>query len=267
MMLKFFKINAIRMFRTPQIYVSIMIVIIASIVTFQNNNYYYNLYNIENIGAINLFLFSNVINSLVLVILAPLVAVLPFCDTLLDDYKSGFVKSIVTKISASKYYFYQIFYSCIIGGTVFCITFFMELGLFALLDQSASVMISPPNGIFANIYAQSMFEFCITFIINSYIFGFVFALFGCGIAMNVRNKIYIYVIPVGLYYISSTLYQFLPERFLPDFLYFIIPYHTFGIYESLVPGYQFIAQYIILTLFSLLLITMGIKRKKAGFNL
>lgn len=266
-MFRLFLLDIKRMIKAPQIYISILIMIISTIVTYQDNYFYYNLYNIKNIGAINLFIYGNIINSLVLVILAPIVAVLPYCDCLLEDYKSGFIKNVITRIGSKKYYCSRIIFAASIGGLIFCIFFFLELGIFAILDQSPSVMISPPNGIFGGIYGYSMFQFCLVFIFHCFIFGFVFALFGCALALNIRNKLLIYIIPIVLYYLSSTFGQFIPSRIIPDFLYYIMPYYTFAIYESMVPGYQHISQLAVLSFVSILLIILGINKRKSGFNL
>lgn len=248
-----------RLFTSWQFYLSISIIIGSWFITIKRNEILFNLNNMTSVGALNLFVLGNIIENPVMMILAPLVPVLTFSSEIYNDIKSGFSNNIFQRISPQKYIMSNALFTSLIGGLVFIISYLFLFLLVLIFDPTPSPLISFIIGPFSNIYNQSLLLFCIIFILHSFIFGVVYSLFGFGIAMNCKNKIFIYILPLAIYLLPSYLLYLLPNEVV-SMLNWIIPFRTFEIAANNIPLRMNMTQLVIIGLISVFSILIGYKQ-------
>jgi len=265
--MKLLKINIARMFSSVQFYIAVLIMLLSSGLTYYTNYTYFQLGNRLYVGALNKFIFSNIFDSVALKILAPLISVLPLVDTLFDDFRNGFIKNILTRIAPRKYYMCQIATASISGGFVFVCVFCIQMIVFTIIEAEPAMLLLPPNGLYHLLYSKSLLLFCLYYIFHCFVYGTVFGLFGCGIALNVTNRFYVYAIPTLFYYLASSIHQYIPGLIIPEALYYILPIELFDYQNTLVSVGNRLSQYVIMIVVSFILIITGLKKRRKGFNL
>lgn len=245
-----------RMFTSWSFFAGILIVIMGGIISYSRNTELFGLNNLEKVGTLNIFIFSNIVSNVVMSILAPLVAALGFSLSTFDDIKTGFMNNVIINTNPKKYLFARIISTAFSGAIVFLISYVLFFLVSYIIDCSASVRVGFRFGLFLKIYDKSLFLYCIVFILHSMLFGSIFSLFGMGIALNVRNKNMVLILPLICYYLPSYIVSIFPQKVVQILTYFI-PFLTFEISTLDIELYKHFSQLGFVLLIALLLIFIG----------
>jgi len=246
-----------------QLYFAIGLVFLTSFITLKNNTEQFNLFYFENLGTINLFLYSNVISNGIMSILAPFIAIVVFSTATLDDMKTGYIKNCTLLGQPKKYLKARVISTALTGGGVFAISYSLLFAIYLIIDPSASVRTSFRFGLFLDVYDRSLLLYCAVFILHSFIFGMVYSLFGMGISMVIKNKYIALGLPFVLYYAAPYLMWAVPEK-ISKLLSYFIPFLTFEISTIDVPLYKNATQLLFILCISVIMISVGYRRWRKG---
>lgn len=241
-----------------QIYASICVVILSTIPTYIDNIEWYSLNNMLAIGANNRFIFSFIVDNHYLPILGPVIAILPYSCSIFEDRKSSYINNIVIRTSPQSYLLSQISITILLGGLVFAVPLLIQYACYAAFDRVPSPVILAPfsMGFFSSVYAVSMCGYILAFIVHCFIYGMVFALFGYSIAINAKNKLTIFLIPLAISYTGQYIYFVVPNQ-IKRYLSYFLPINLFEIRQTSCMLDEHIVQFSILCIVSIMLIIRG----------
>ncbi|KEI11804.1 hypothetical protein Z959_13105 [Clostridium novyi B str. ATCC 27606] len=137
-----------------------------------------------------------------IVIIAPILACLPFVDSYLNDVESGTLKYIYTKITPMKYAITKILVNGLLGGLVMLIGATLSFLVFLTrgIHVSDSALI---NKELINIYTKTPFFYIVLIIFFMFIFGFVISTLGLGMSTIITNKYIAILFPFILYMLAG----------------------------------------------------------------
>jgi hypothetical protein len=147
--------------------------------------------------------------SSILPLLAPLLAALPMADSYINDSQNNMTTAIFTRQTKKKYFMNKFI-------SVGCSGFFALLVPLSLL-LAANFMIYPNfsgaymgaiGGAFSEIYEQNQLLYAIILILNSSIFGFIYANVGLVSSFFFKNKYICVFFPLLVYFIPSFIFPF-----------------------------------------------------------
>lgn len=246
-----------------RLYFAVLIYYFSALLSLKDNTIWF-LDNTKQIGALNLFIFSNVVDNQYVPMLTPFLSIFCFVLVFFDDLHGKYYYQYITKMKLRHYFHLLIGYSSITGGLFFLFSQISMMLVFALIDQHASPMIISPSmmGYFSPLYARSMLLYIIAFMIHSFCIGFIFAFWGCGMVLCIPNKLTIYLISICLSYFSYNC-VILFEGIFPDknnFFRYLFPTYLFEIRNNLASLAQHLSQLLVMLAISLLLIIIGFRR-------
>lgn len=185
---------------------------------------------LDSPGTLNLF-YASVIDgfSNLMWYIAPIIAIIPYSYSLCDDMNSGYVKSISIRIPCDKYTNVKIITTGLSGGLVFLISYIILFIIFWVVDPSPSVKAFHFVGELRGLYDHSRLLLCIYFIINSFIFGFVYSIFAMGVSTITRNCYLGYTVPVVLYYLAAFIAWVIPDYKITKLILDLLPTNTYEI--------------------------------------
>lgn len=244
-------------------YLSIVIIIGSSCFTLSRNITLYGLNNYNDIGFLNLFIYSTIKGNTILPIFAPVIASLSYGISFFDELKTGFARNIAILISPKKYFISRIVFSGFAGGfSMFVGLIIVFLGCL-IIEPCDSTMMSFMIGAFSNIYYLSMSKYVFDFIIFSCAFSVVYSLLSVGIIANTKNKYIGFGIPLFVYYAPYYLIGLFPDKY-QNLLIWVVPFLTFDISSTDLPATLHFTQLLTILIISVLLIYIGYRRWKTA---
>lgn len=139
--------------------------------------------------------------SSILALLFPIIACLPYSSSYAEEYNSGFTNYIYLKVSKTKYVFTKILACGISGGIAISfpvLVFFVICILLkgtTLSGYGIANWITHEKQLFVNLPVL----YCLGYILNSFLCGFIMALGGLTTSIYAKNKYLIHVIPFLIY--------------------------------------------------------------------
>ncbi|MPQ45084.1 hypothetical protein [Clostridium tarantellae] len=165
----------------------------------------------EVFDGIDIFIkITNGITSVgILLIVAPILACLPFSTSYLEDKESGFLKYIYMRKSQRKYIFIKIFINALVSGLAILIpATFMLLFLIILLGINVNSLSSNDfSGAFMYIYNYSKLGYAVFLLISLFIFNVIFSTLALGVSPWLKNKYLTIVFPFFYYIFSGTILE------------------------------------------------------------
>ncbi len=253
-----------RIFSSWKFYLAILIVLVSGIVTL-NKNIGLFFPDIDRIGFYNLFIYSNLVQNAFTSVLAPLIAVIAFSDSILDDRKMGYIKNIAPRSSLNKYVKSRMISNSLAGGLVFVIPFVFLFITYYFIDPTTDFYSEYISGLFINVYMQSRFAYCMIFILHSFLFGAIYSLFGMGLSMIFENKYIALLLPL-FYYYGTTYIANLFEFSKTSIASYFVPLLTFEFSTVIVPETANACQILEVLIIALLLIFLRLKKWRKCIN-
>lgn len=251
--------DLVRMLKSPELYISILIVLICAGLALKRNWIYQNLRLYSPVGALNLFIYSAIKNNTGMSIFAPFVAVLPFSYALFDEMQTGFSKNIIPYSSFEVYIKSKVISSLVSGGGAFAIAYTVWLISLCIISPETSIRMGIGVGQFKSVYDYSMLLFCLLYIVYVAICGAAYALLATGLSLFLRNKYIVIGCPVILYYASFYASSMFPSE-VRTILSYILPFLTFEITSVAVPAIRNFSQIGCIYALALILIYAGQKK-------
>lgn len=130
-------------------------------------------------------------------LVAPLIAVLPFSDSLGQDRASGFLRFILSRSSYRLYFVSKFIATAIAGGLAVSLPVLLLFGLANVvlerginLDKYASKLTTAPEmlGPFGTLYHFAPDLYILSLVALGFVFGAVYALFGLSISAISNNR-------------------------------------------------------------------------------
>jgi hypothetical protein len=181
----------------------------------------------------------------VLTIMAPIIAVLPFAASFVEDKEKFFIRSILIRESRTQYFLKKYLVTGLLGSISVALPLVLLLIINLLFFPKGDFNLGSMQKTFHEIYEQSKLTYAIMAIVNFAIFGFIYANIGLTISFFIRNKVVAIVGPFLLYtspaffFIHLNLSQFEPSATF-DFdtrAYIIASEFLFLLTISLIAGY------------------------------
>jgi hypothetical protein len=147
-------------------------------------------------------------------LIAPLIAVLPFSDSYLLDRSSGFLRSLLSRVSYKRYLFTKYCAAALSGGIALelpMILFFLVTNIAFPRGLNSNVLeqriLSSPAalGPFGNLYQSNPDLYIFSLIGLGFLFGAVYAILGLAISVFVENRYVVLATPFVLYIIAHYL--------------------------------------------------------------
>lgn len=181
------------------------------------------------VGTLNLFFGTVVFNEGgYLLIVAPLIAALPFSMAYLDDVRSGFLKCEILRMRPASYAFQRALSTAVLGGLVFVVIMGIYLLICLFVDPRASLRgAAPYDFVFKSTYAYTMKGALGLYLLQCFEYGACYALFAMGLSALIPVKIIAFLIPVIFHQYIHMLGWILP---IGEAMYFfgIAPSATFS---------------------------------------
>lgn len=173
----------------------------------------------DNVGYIDLFIYGSTYGNIMMDVFAPLLAIL----TIEFPIRLEMEGQVGRQRNA-------LFYRPIKAGIKAGLTF--VVGLVILFVFLLIYNTSPPKvqlntlGSFTVILNNSKILYVIAFIVHSFLYGFVFAILGYGLALNTKNKFIFYFAPILINQLSLYTPYLFPPSILREVLFFTpqLPY-------------------------------------------
>lgn len=180
-------------------------------IVFINGNFEFNFYK-KFYDSFDIFLLTRAFGrASILSLVAPLLAVLVFSNSYLQDKDSGFLKLIYTRMNKKKYIISRIFVNAISSGVIISTALVVILIFISLIfgiktnpDSHFQVM-----GSYAFLYEKSKWIYVIFIIILSFVFNAIFATLSLGISPFINNKYLSILSPFFIYVLSTTLFSYI----------------------------------------------------------
>lgn len=186
-------------------------------------------------------------------VIAPLLAVLPFSNSYLQEKDSGFLKFIYTRIGRKKYIRTRILVNAITSGLIITSALLIILITICLFFgiNSNSDSLFQPMGSYIFLYTKNKWLYIIFIFILSFLFNAIFATLSLGLSPFINNKYLSFLCPFAIYMLSMTLFPYIGIGNLKMSILFL---PTASEYEL----FLLIYQVIVLTL-SIILFNLGVK--------
>jgi len=198
-MKNFFKFELKRSIFSKSTFFSIFVIALCIFYSY----YDYTIVLSPYVDGIDIFIY---VISDYLALLAPLIACIPFSNSLLIDEESGIQPYINSRLSRRKYLTCRLIANFSVSSLIF---FVVELGAFTILifiyginDNHNEIL-----GAFSNIYYNSKLFYGIISIIITTLFGGIFSTLALGISNIVKNKYLTIIIPYVYVIISGTIFE------------------------------------------------------------
>lgn len=143
----------------------------------------------------------------IIALLVPLIAVLPYADSLVEDRVSGFLRFVLIRVSY-RYYLFAKFAVCWLSGGVATalpmLCFFVFVLLLyprGLLPLSLARVV--PTGPLSGLYATAPDLYIFFLVALAFVFGGVYAILGLAVATLTDNRYVVVVIPFLLYHVAN----------------------------------------------------------------
>jgi len=139
---------------------------------------------------------------LIYTLVFPLLASLAYSDTYAEDYNTGLLKNILTRIEKKKYLLNRFFINFFIGGLVsvfpLVINFMGVMTAFPLIENNYYFgMLVVVNGSFLpELYYEHPFLYIILRLIIIFLFGGVLASIGLAFSTIVKNRYIVLIVPL-----------------------------------------------------------------------
>lgn len=257
--MRYIIVNFKRLVCQWQLYASILVIILSGIITLKRNFILHNLQSLTQIGALNLFIYSNIVENGYMSILAPILPVFSTSSLIFDDIRNGFYRNLANIKNSLRYFLSGIVSSSLMGGSLYVVTYLIMMLFYIIVDPRPSPFIEFRSGVFWEIYMESMLKYVFVFLINSFIFGTAYSFLGCGLMLIMKNKYTAIGIVMLLYLIPIYFINLLPNR-LAIALQWIIPTLTFEISTYNLPIIMHITQ--LLTIIAISTIIVWISYRK-----
>lgn len=172
------------------------------------------------------FLFNVEPISNIYVIFLPILAVIVYADSYLEDKKSGFLKEIYTRISKKKYLLNKFISNFIIGGTIFTLPIIINFAVLMLIYPTVPVHpilgfdLIKSGSLLPNLYYSNPILYMLLWFIIYFLFAGAFASIGLAISVFVKNKLSVIVLPfiacnlLGIILSTVDKYSLYPINFL-----------------------------------------------------
>lgn len=144
-------------------------------------------------------------------LIVPFIAVLPFSDTLALDRTSGFLRSLLFRVSFIKYLLSKYVISFVSGGFAVAIPMLLFFGFTNLVlprglnpDIFQQRVLSEPNalGPFGVLYQTHPDAYIFSLVGLGFLFGGVYAIFGLSISAYIDNRYVVLATPFVVYIVS-----------------------------------------------------------------
>lgn len=186
-------------------------------------------------------------------VIAPLLAVLPFSNSYLQEKDSGFLKFIYTRIDTKKYITIKILVNAITSGLIVITSFIFVFALICLLlginvNHNSTFEIVGP---YIFLYRKSKWIYIIYIFILTFLFNAIFATLALGLSPFINNKYLSFLCPFAIYMLSMTLFPYIG----------LGRYKMCLLFSSTVPNNElFILIYqIVLLILSVILFNLGVR--------
>ena len=256
-----FKHNFFRVITGKTTYIAIFLIMLGGVVTFKRNSILFNLDKIHPVGGLNRFIFSCIIDNSLMSVIAPLMAMLVYPTIIFEDIRTHYIRHLYIKIPCKSITVFQVIQSFVLTGGVYAFANMMMLLICVAVDTNPSAMVTFVNGPFSSVYYVSMTLYSFVFIMHSFLVGGAFGILGIGIALNVRNKCMMWILPVLLYYLGLDVLALFPEK-IQEILIYIIPLLTYEITTLDLSGLANISQLFFVIVAGIILIYWGQYRRQ-----
>lgn len=128
---------------------------------------------------------------------ASLIAALPHSASYSIDLKSGFIKSLWTRIGKKRYFILKFIVTGFVGGTILSFCLIMTLGILFIIFRNNPIL--PPSGqyirtgAFSFYYNNNPLGYVFICILINFGYGFIFSTFGLAVSV-ISENIYLSII-------------------------------------------------------------------------
>lgn len=163
------------------------------------------------------------IYSLLLFMILPILASIPYSDSYWIDKNSGFLKNIYTRAKKTDYILSKYITNFIVGGVSITLPLIVSLYLLfmSLPAINPSIFFQGDLGrnMFSSLFYLHPYMYILVYLFMSFMFGGVFASIGLAVSTYCKNKFLVVAIPTILYISMSILEiagfpQLVPSKFL-----------------------------------------------------
>ena len=202
--------------KTWQVYLAFGIIVFLGAISLKRNYTFANLNEFNNIGYINMFIYSYIIGNTFLPLL------LPFIVGVLS---SIYCKHITDKISST-------LRSSLYVGITLLLMMAIIFIIFIPIDPTPSFrMINNRSGLYIPVLDRSLLLYCICYVVHISIVASCYAFLSLEI-MRVKNSLYYSIIWPGFLHYTLSLFIYIFPTNIRDFCYYFIPYLSFDIKVS-----------------------------------
>lgn len=217
----------------------------------------------EKVGALGIFIMSNIRSNGLMCFLAPFIPPLAFSPVKSDDMRTETLKMMIKENSLKKYFLSKSISSMIAGSGVFLSAFLIILAGCFIINSSNAVGSYNPIGLFKEIYYSSPLLYIILFILHTMLFGALYAMFGMGTAIITKSDAMALVFP-GIMYNCAQLVGMIFDQTIIYKIGYLFPFLTYEFGSIGMPLWRKLLDLSLVLIASILLIVIGyIKIKKA----
>jgi len=147
----------------------------------------------------------------ILVIMAPIIVTLPFAASFIDDEEKHFLRNVLIRESRINYFVKKYLITGILGSLAISLPLLMLLLINIIFFPKGSIQHIAPSmsGAFNEVYQNSQLAYALLTIVNSTIFGFIYANIGLAISFFIKNKVAAIVGPFLFYILPSFFFIYL----------------------------------------------------------
>lgn len=155
--------------------------------------------------------------SSLLPLLAPLIAALPMGNTYLNDQQNNMITAIFVRMTKKKYFFIKFFSVGVMGSLVIVLPLICLFLLNLLIyPSSAPAYMGEIGGPFSTIFKENQRLYAGLLILNSGLFGFIYANIGFVSSIFIKNKYITAFFPLIIYFFPSFIFPLLHlDRYEP----------------------------------------------------
>jgi hypothetical protein len=132
-------------------------------------------------------------------LMAPVIVTLPFAASFIEDKEKFFLRNVLIRESRLYYFIQKYITTGLLGGLAVALPLFLLLVLNLVIYPKGSVNFFSAVGPFSAVFKYSQLAYAVILIINSYIFGFIYANIGLTISFFIQNKVAAIISPFLLY--------------------------------------------------------------------
>jgi hypothetical protein len=153
----------------------------------------------------------------ILSLMAPIIVTLPFVASFIEDKEKFFLRNILIRKSRICYFTQKYIATGLLGGLAIALPLFLLLVLNLIIYPKGNVNFFSIVGPFSAVFKYSQFAYAVILIINSYIFGFIYANIGLTISFFIKSKVVAIISPLLLYILPAFFFIYLHlDRFEPS---------------------------------------------------